>query len=100
MDQLKAALAAFKPGCEQEERDLLQISRLLDWAPDLLSRENLTAHFTASAWTVNPDRTKVLMAYHNIYRSWAWLGGHADGDSDLLAVALREVQEELSLIHI
>lgn len=43
---------------------------------------------------VSPDRRRVLLAYHNLYDSWAWLGGHADGDPDLLAVALREVREE------
>lgn len=51
-------------------------------------------HMTASAWVVNEARTKVLMVYHNIYHSWSWMGGHADGEEDLLAVALREVQEE------
>ena len=37
------------------------------------------------------------MVYHNIYDSWSWLGGHADGETDLLAVALREVKEETGL---
>lgn len=55
---------------------------------------------TASAWIVNPGRTKVLMAYHNIYRSWAWLGGHADGERDLLQVALREAEEESGLKNV
>ena len=52
---------------------------------------------TASAWVVNKDRTKVLMVYHNIYNSWSWLGGHADGETDLLKVAVREVKEEAGL---
>ena len=52
---------------------------------------------TASAWVVSPDRTQVLMAYHNLYDSWSWLGGHADGDRDLLAVSMREVREESGL---
>ena len=43
---------------------------------------------------VNKKRDKVLMIYHNIYNSWSWLGGHADGDEDLLAVAIREAKEE------
>ena len=60
----------------------------------MLTRKNPLAHFTASAWIVNPTRTRVLMVYHNIYHSWSWLGGHADGESDLLAVALREAREE------
>ncbi len=62
--------------------------------PDYLDRTNLIAHFTASMWTVNKERTKTLMVYHNIYNSWSWIGGHADGIEDLCAVALRELQEE------
>ena len=48
----------------------------------------------------SPDRSQVLMAYHKLYDSWAWLGGHADGDRDLLAVALREVREESGLTDV
>ena len=50
---------------------------------------NCLAHMTASAWVVNPGRTKVLMVYHNIYKSWSWLGGHANNEQDLLQVAVR-----------
>lgn len=50
-----------------------------------------------SAWVVNRERDKVLMLYHNIYHSWSWLGGHADGETDLLSVALREVKEEAGI---
>ena len=49
---------------------------------------------TASAWVVNRARDQVLMVYHKIYDSWSWTGGHADGDTDLARVALREVREE------
>ena len=59
-----------------------------------LTRENTVAHFTTSIWTVNKERTKTLMAYHNIYDSWSWLGGHADGIENLAEVAMRELQEE------
>jgi ADP-ribose pyrophosphatase YjhB (NUDIX family) len=69
----------------------------LDTEPDLFSRENPVAHFTASAWVVNSQRTRVLLAHHNLYRSWSWLGGHADGQRDLLQTALREVREESGL---
>ncbi len=55
---------------------------------------------TASAWVVNPARDKVLMVYHRLYDSWSWTGGHADGETDLLAVALREVQEETGVRHL
>ena len=63
----------------------------------MLTRKNEICHFTASNWIVNKERTKVLMIYHNIYKSWAWVGGHADGDTDLLHVALREAEEETGL---
>ena len=63
----------------------------------LYPRDNAAGHLTASAWVVSPDLTQVLMAYHNLYDSWSWLGGHADGDRDLLAVSMREVREESGL---
>ena len=91
---LMEQLAAYIPYNEQEERDRTLLLDCLRREPEVLTRKNPLAHFTASAWVVNPAHTRVLMAYHNIYRSWSWLGGHADGESDLLAVALREVREE------
>ena len=67
---------------------------------NVFDRGNEIAHFTTSAWIVNKSRTKVLMAYHNLYNSWGWLGGHADGDEDLLRVILKEVAEECGLTNI
>ena len=69
----------------------------LDSTPDPFTRANTVGHFSASSWIVSPDRQQVLLIYHNIYRSWAWTGGHADGERDLLAVALREAREESGL---
>jgi len=97
---LRKQLMEYRPFNEQEERDRSLILHCLDTQPDLYTRENRVAHLTASAWIVNHDRTKVLMAYHNIYQSWSWLGGHADGEQDLLSVALREAQEESGVQHI
>ena len=91
---LMEQLAAYIPFNEQETRDRALLMDCLRREPDVLTRHNPLAHFTASAWIVNPARTRVLMAYHNIYHSWSWRGGHADGESDLLAVALREAWEE------
>ena len=87
-------IEAYRPWNEQEERDREVILDCLRTRPDVFERSDLIAHMTASGWVVNPQRTKVLMAYHRLYDSWAWLGGHADGDHDLLAVAMREVREE------
>ena len=88
------AIRAYAPGNEQEARDKAVILRFLEEHDDAFERSNLLAHMTASAWVVNAARDKVLMVYHKIYDSWSWTGGHADGETDLLAVALREVTEE------
>ncbi len=92
--RVRDAIAAYEPWNEQEARDQTVILAFLDRYPDAFLRSNLLAHMTASAWVVNPRRDKVLMVYHRIYDSWSWTGGHADGETDLLAVALREVTEE------
>ena len=91
--KLREQLEAFVPGNEQEETDRLLLLELLS-QPKVFTRENGTGHFSASGWVVSPDRRKVLMVYHNIYNSWSWMGGHADGDMDLQAVAEREIREE------
>ena len=87
-------IARYEPFNEQEARDKAVILRFLEQNDDAFLRENRIAHITASAWVVNPARDKVLMVYHKIYDSWSWTGGHADGETDLLSVALREVTEE------
>lgn len=88
-------IRAYTPFNEQEERDKEEILRWLETGgEEIYTRKNRAAHMTASAWVVSPDRQHVLMAWHNLYKSWAWLGGHADGECDLCAVARREAQEE------
>ena len=87
-------IKAYRPWNEQERQDQVLILDFLRKTPDAFYRTNLLAHMTASAWVVNPQRSKVLMVYHRLYDSWSWAGGHADGEEDLLAVALREVREE------
>jgi len=84
----------YNPANEQEERDKQQMLDFIINNDNYLERENLVGHFTTSIWTVNKEHTKTLMAYHNIYDSWAWIGGHADGIEDLASVALRELEEE------
>ena len=97
--KLLEQLQAYQPYNEQEAHDKAVMLRLLadESQPDLFTRENEVAHFTASAWLVNKEHTKVLMIYHNIYKSWSWAGGHADGEQDLLAVVRREIAEETGL---
>ena len=90
----------YRPCNEQEQRDKAVILAFLENNEDAFLRSNLIAHMTASSWIVNPERTKTLMVYHNIYDSWSWTGGHADGETDLLAVALREAREETGIAHV
>ena len=95
--EIRQLLADYSPFNEQEEKDRELMLRYLDQFDNLFKRENQLAHFTASSWVVNHDRTKVLMVYHNIYQSWAWMGGHMDGETDFLATAIRETKEETGI---
>ena len=96
-EKLLNQIAAYIPYNEQEAADRELILHWIQDHDDAFTRQNKVAHITASAWVVNRDRRKVLLVYHNIYNSWSWLGGHADGETDLLAVALREVKEEAGI---
>lgn len=94
------ALQIYVPYNEQEERDRDIMLQLLKTQENILERENQTAHFSASSWLLNKEHTKVLMIYHNIYHSWSWTGGHADGEANLLEVAKREAMEETGIKNI
>lgn len=83
MENLKKEIEEYIPFNEQEEKDRELILEIFESEKNILTRENKKCHFTVSAWIVSPDRKEVLMCYHNIYNSWAWLGGHADGNVDL-----------------
>ncbi|MGD8577510.1 MAG: NUDIX hydrolase [Thiohalophilus sp.] len=73
------------------------VRRAIDFVerhPDCFERELLPTHVTGSAWVVSPDRSHVLMLHHRKLDQWFQPGGHADGDADILRVALRETAEE------
>ncbi len=98
---IRKQIENYTPTNEQEENDKkIILTRMLSMEDDILTRENEIAHFTCSSWITNKTRDKVLMIHHNIYNSWAWTGGHADGDDDFLHVALKEANEETSLTKI
>ena len=65
--------------------------------PDCFERSCVDGHLTASAWIVSHDHTSFLLTHHRKLDRWLQLGGHADGDADLAAVALREAREESGL---
>lgn len=91
--RLRNAIAAFEPFNEQEAADKQVILDALETNPSCFERSE-QAHMACSIWVVDPTLTQTLLVYHNIYDSWSWIGGHADGERDLQAVALRELMEE------
>ena len=90
----------YIPYNSQEAKDKDLIIECINKFNNILTRENLIAHITSSGYIVNKERSKVLMIYHNIYQSWSWTGGHADGDSNLLHVAIKEAKEETGLKNV
>ena len=94
---LKDKINAYEPFDEQEKSDKEQFLKFIDTFDDVLTRDNIFGHFTASAFVVNKERTKMVVVYHIINDGWMYPGGHADGVDDLLSVAVREVEEETGL---
>lgn len=100
MDNIREQIEEYIPFNEQEQKDKRELLRWIDTGLDLWTRENGMAHWTASAWVTERTHSNILMCWHNIYQSWSWLGGHADGEHDLKLVALKEVKEESGLQHL
>ncbi len=90
---LRHDILAYQPFNEQEVVDRQVILQQLACNPHVLNRTS-PAHLTCSLWTIDTTHSRTLMVYHNLYHSWSWIGGHADGQQDLASVALRELAEE------
>lgn len=91
-------LIEYIPQNEEEKADKKLILDYLEhYDKNAFFRSSLPAHMTASALVVNKTADKVLLAYHLIYQSYGWLGGHSDGDFDLEHVARKELMEESGL---
>ncbi|WP_114238490.1 NUDIX hydrolase [Dyella sp. C9] len=101
---MSALLAQFQHYAEQwpEEGDAAHFVALLGEGERVFHRSALEGHFTGSAWLVSADGERVLLTHHRKLDRWLQLGGHADGDTDLARVALREAEEEsgLSGLHV
>lgn len=100
MQNLYQEIKNYCPYNEKQEKDKESFLFFMERNPDCFMRENPNGHITTSAWIVNKERTKVLMIYHNIYKSWAWVGGHADGEEDLVKVIKREIEEETGVKNV
>lgn len=77
--------------CAERIRDLIERNR------DCFERSCLKGHITASCWILSPDYRSFLLTHHRKLGRWLQLGGHADGDTDVVRVALREAREESGL---
>ena len=91
---LQDALADYRVANPDAAEIVDEFQRFLDSAPSVFTRAHLAGHFTGSAWLVSADGERVLLTHHRKLNAWLQLGGHADGDTDLARVALREAEEE------
>ncbi len=96
--ELYDEIARYRPYNEQEQADQQTMLRYMREHDDCFERSSI-AHMACSIWVVDPALEQTLLVYHNIYDSWSWIGGHADGEHDLAAVALRELAEETGVTH-
>ncbi len=87
----------YLPYGNQEIKDKEAILEFIQTFENNLLRENIFGHLTASAWVLNEDFNKILFLYHNDFDGYIYPGGHADGESDLLKVTLKELEEETGL---
>ncbi len=93
-------LARYAAAHRDELARVARFESLLREEPDCFLRSGLPGHLTASAFVLSPNRKAVLLTHHRKLDRWLQLGGHADGDTDLRRVALREVCEESGLTRL
>jgi 8-oxo-dGTP pyrophosphatase MutT (NUDIX family) len=99
-EQLWSLLSRYRAHDAEEAAMVSQLRRFVDEHPDCFERSLKIGHITGSAWIVDPTRLYALLTHHWKLHKWMQLGGHADGDPDVLRVALREGQEESGLSEI
>jgi len=83
---------------DQHERDMYQtLMRFIETESRCFDRGLQIGHVTGSAWIIDNSHARALLTHHSKLDRWLQLGGHADGDPDILRVALREAREESGL---
>ena len=99
-DYLTALLNKYQPSDEHEAYFKINMLDFIERTPNCFDRTSLEGHITASAWLLNNDLTQVLLLHHAKLDVWCQLGGHCDGDSNVLEVAIKEAQEESGITNI
>lgn len=97
-ETLIATLLQYKTSFGEEQTFVEQFLRLLKH-PDAFQRYHIPGHITGSSWIVDPSREHVLLVHHGTLNRWLQPGGHADGEEDVLNVALREAREETGVTN-
>lgn len=93
---LKQKIENYVPFNEQEEKDKEQFLKFIDTFDDVLTRDNIFGHFSASAFVVNKERNKMLVVYHIINDGWIYPGGHADeADNETMCDFIRPIHKKL-----
>jgi len=95
--ELLQLLKLYQPRFMDEMGFVKRSISYIEQQEDCFYRELFPAHVTGSAWVVNPDRSRVLMMHHKKLNQWFQPGGHADGDADIVRVALKETEEETGI---
>lgn len=90
-------LNAYEPSLEEEKCAKENIIEFINTNPDCFERHLQKGHITASSFLVNADNTKALLMHHKKLNIWVQLGGHADGNCNVLEVAIKEACEESGL---
>ena len=97
MTSIQDLLETYQPDGEAEAADVARVRALIEHSPDPYPR-SLPLHVTGSALIVHPASGRVLLRWHQRQQAWLQVGGHGDpGESDPLAIALREAAEETGL---
>ena len=94
---LREHLADYGRRWPDEHAVVSHFLALLDDPVNPFVRERLEGHLTSGCWLVSGDGRRILMTHHRKLDRWLQLGGHADGDTDMARVALKEAEEESGL---
>lgn len=97
---VKDEIIAYIPYDERQRQNKEKILKMIEENDRILYRDSLEYHFSSSGFIMDETLEYCLMIYHNIYKSFAWTGGHNDGEDDMLKVAVREAQEETGISKI